>query len=516
MNKIREFFIGVVIIFWGVQACADEASVNVDADDGVVYPVSTQVVSGEEGGTRFLSLRGNVSDAAETAAETPTKDIGSDSFEWSYSRGVGTIPDQCPEGYGASVGVCAQICPEGYRGVLGACWEDCPEGFTDMGLFCTSSEWPVKFQDKDTFAQDLVALQCASGQVNEAGLCYEPCEENFTGVGPLCFEQFGNETSVARVRDQVDEQHQAALAQAGDGGIVIAAEETPQLTTDIAFTPIICSLDMLDGVFGLSVPDLASLAALATDATNDAILKAISDALEGDTNSAWLVPSLAETVLFDFTAEATCEDDGVVATASLNLNPSLTVQASTRMFDPVLHNMAGVDLGIMSISVYELIPFRIYGTVGANVSADASLKSELDRTLPAVVVEGKQFADNLSIDIVPELDFWLSAEAYIRVTSILNFIPDLLQLGAEFKLYVLELITPYQLEQGLREGEEGYEVFKTEHFETQLASGHGYMDVFLRILGIETGAFDDSDLEWEGYRENNVVIDKQEVEVLDL
>ncbi len=148
--------------------------------------------------------------------------------------------------------------------------------------------------------------------------------------------------------------------------------------------------------------------------------------------------------------------------------------------------------------------------------ADASLKSELDRTLPAVVVEGKQFADNLSIDIVPELDFWLSADAYIRVTSILNFIPDLLQLGAEFKLYVLELITPYQLEQGLREGVEGYEVFKTEHFETQLASGHGYMDVFLRILGIETGAFDDSDLEWEGYRENNVVIDKQEVEVLDL
>ncbi len=514
MSRMSVFFIGLTI-FFGAHAWAGEASASIDTDDGIVYPVSTQAVSGQEGGTRFLSLSGKVFNADEIKEDTTSEDIDSDFFEWSYSRGVGTMPDQCPDGYGPTIAVCAQVCPEGYRGVLGACWEDCPVDFTDMGLFCTKWKWFPEFRSKDVFGQDLVAYQCDSQLVNEAGLCYEPCKEYFAGVGPLCFAEFNNPNSVARLLKQVDQQHQTAAAQTGDGGISIASEKNPELSTDIAFTPIICNLGVLDAVFGYSVSDLATLATMATDSTNDAIDDAISKALEGDTNSAWLVPSLADTVLFDFTAEATCEDDGVVATAAFKLNPSLTVQANTRIFDPALHNMAGVDLGIMQVSVYELIPFRIYGAVGASIAADASLTSELDRRLPAVVVEGKQFADNLSIEVAPMMDFWLSADAYIRVTSILSFIPDLLQLGAEFKLYVLELMTPYQLTQGMREGDMGYEVFKTEHFETHVAAGHGYLDVFLRILGFDTGAFEDADLDWEGFREDNVVIDKQEVEAVD-
>ena len=101
---------------------------------------------------------------------------------------------------------------------------------------------------------------------------------------------------------------------------------------------------------------------------------------------------MANTVLFDFSADARCEDNSQVSKASLAMNPSVTVKVSTSLFDPVLHNLSGVDLGIMRVSIYELIPFRIYGTVGTTVSAPLALESQIDRSLPALVVENQQYA----------------------------------------------------------------------------------------------------------------------------
>jgi hypothetical protein len=62
------------------------------------------------------------------------------------------------------------------------------------------------------------------------------------------------------------------------------------------------------------------------------------------------------------------QDDGQVAQARLTFEPSITVQVQTKLFDTALHNLSGVDMGIMGVSIYELIPFRIYGTIGATMS----------------------------------------------------------------------------------------------------------------------------------------------------
>ena len=353
-------------------------------------------------------------------------------------------------------------------------------------------------------------MECKDGMQKEAGLCYEPCANTFTGVGPLCFGQFGGLADQARIKDQAADQHAAALANAGAGGIVLGDGQTPKLKTDMSFAPIVCGLDAIEGAFGLPVPDPVNIGGLAVDAAGGAIIGAVSDAVKSP-NQAWFVPSLSETVLFDFSAEATCDDDGVVARAGLNFKPSVTIQASTKMFDSALHAAAGVDLGIMQISIYELIPFRIYGTVGTTIGTDTTITSIVDRAQPPVIIDGRQHANATALDVTPEMDLWISSQAYLRITSFLSFIPDLLQLGAEFKLWVMELALPYSLEEGVRNVEGSNEVYKTESLNVEVSSGRGYVDTFLKVLGINIDAFgDEADVHWEGVSKTDVIFDRAE------
>ena len=508
MKWIRCLLAPLFLAAMTVQAATETMTLAADADAGVQFPINIQTVTGQgSDGDTFLSVTADVFGAVESAINTTVADVQASFFEWSYNRGVGTIPNTCPAGYDANAGLCAEQCPAGFDSVAGVCWEQCPQGWSDGGALCTQWKWLPETRAKQSWVQPRIAMQCASGSVNEAGLCYEPCADTFTGVGPLCFGRFTNNDSAGRIRQQAAEQQADVLANLGESGIVVPEGQQPQLKTDMSFAPIVCGLEAVEGAFGLPVPDPVNIGGLAVDAAGDAIVNAISDSVS---SGAWFVPSLAQTVVLDFSAQAGCEDDGVVAKASLNFKPSVTVKASTRMFDSVLHNMAGVDLGVMSVSVYELIPFRVYGTVGSTMSTDATLTSVVDRSLPPLMIDGKQHANSTALAVTPGMDLWLSAEAYLRVTSILSFIPDLLQLGAEFKVWVLELAMPYQLEEGLRNGTEGYEMYKQESLHSLLSSGRGYVDTFLRVFGIETNAFgDNADVQWDGYHEDKTLFDKE-------
>jgi hypothetical protein len=482
-----------------------------DASKGAIYPVEVEAVGGESEGNKFLSVIGKVKDKIDTSVEKIERPFE----EWAYNRGVGKIPSVCPAGYSSSSSLlCAQDCPSGYSSVAGVCWQQCPPGYSDTGAFCTLWKWWPHTITKKSWVQKRIGKHCPSGQVNEAGLCYEPCADTFNGVGPMCFGRFGAGMA-SRIRNQAGDQHAQALANAGQGGIVVPEGQTPTLKTDMSFAPIVCGLDAIEGFAGVPIPDAANLGGLGVDAAGGAVIGAISDQIK-DENQAWFVPTLSDTVLFDFSAELSCEDDGTVATAGLMMKPSITVKASTRSFDPALHALAGVDLGIMTVSVYELIPFRVYGTVGSTLSAQTTLESVVDREQPPVIIDGIQHANSTNLEVIPRMELWLSSTAYVRITSILNFIPDLLQIGAEFKLWVMDLAMPYTVEEGVREASEGgYETYKTESLERELSSGNGYVNTFLKVLGIDINAFgDEADIHCTGIEDNAVEFVREESQAI--
>lgn len=104
------------------------------------------------------------------------------------------------------------------------------------------------------------------------------------------------------------------------------------------------------------------------------------------------------------------------------------------------------------------------------------------------------------------MDLWLSSQAYIRITSFLSFIPDLWQIGAEFKLWVMDSDMPYVLEKGVRNTAAINEVYKVESLQTDIESGNGYVNTFLRVLGFDVDAFgDEAGVQWAGvsYHKNN-------------
>ena len=480
---------------------ANTSSISLEGDTGAgaINPVEVQAISGESEGNKFLSFTANIFDTIEDKITGTVTDVSAPFEEWSYSRGIGTIPNTCEAGSSPNAGLCAQDCPAGYDSVAGVCWQQCPAGYSDTGAFCTLWKWWPKTITKKSWVQPRSLMSCSSDKQNEAGLCYEACAETFTGVGPLCFGQFGGLADQQRILDQAGSQQAAALAASGQGGIVLGEGQIPKLKTDMSFTPIVCGLDAIEGAFGLPIPDPVNIGGSIVNAAGDGIVGAISDSIANDSNNAWFVPSLSQTVLLDFSAEASCDDNGTIAKAALNFKPSITVQASTRMFDTALHSLTGVDLGIMQVSLYELIPFRIYGTVGTTLGADTTISSTVDRSQPPVIIDGRQHANVTSLDVIPSMDLWLSSEAYIRITSFLSFIPDLLQIGAEFKLWVMELAMPYSLEEGVRTVAGVTEVYKTESLQTDIESGRGFVNTFLRVLGFDINAFgDDADVQWDG------------------
>lgn len=499
---------GLLVLFamFSFQAFAavNQTTVDANEDAGALNPLDIQSVTGGEQGNKLLSFTANIGESIKGKVNEFIEPIGKPFHEWSYSRGVGKIPNACPAGYSEVAGLCAENCPSGYDSVAGVCWQQCPSGYSDGGALCTKWQWWPKTIAKKSWVQPRKAMQCKPGMQKEAGLCYEPCADTFVGAGPLCWGSFGGAADQARIRETADREEISALANA-QGGIVVPEGLTPEIKTDLSFAPVVCSLD------GLGPVNPVKLGGTGVDAAGGAIVDAISDSIKSDA-TAWFVPSLSDTVLFDFSADTKCEDDGVKLTAGLSFKPTVTVKASTKMFDSALHNLAGVDLGIMQISVYELIPFRIYGTVGTDIGTEVALASTIDRSQPPVIINGVQHANVTNLDVTPEMNVWLSVESYLRVTSILSFIPDLVQLGFEFKQWIMELEMPYSIEEGVRVTESGAETYKTESLNLVVESGNGYVDTFLKILGFDVDVFpEEADVNWSGVREEKLLMENSEV-----
>ncbi len=460
-----------------------------DPDAGAIYPFALNIISGETDGAQFVSAVTTINESVVSDTALEVIKLGSEVFTWSYNRGMGSLPGACPAGY--TVG-------------QGGCWQDCPAGYSDMGAYCTN--WST-LQSTD---KEVLAPSCPDGQVNEGGLCYEPCVDGFTSAGALCIGKFDNDATRELISTRAEELQEAALASTSSGGIVIAEEDAPDIRTTVLFSSAMCALESVTDTFG-NIPNPVELL---EDTINEEISSALEEANTSftiDTGTTWFAPSIDSTVLFDLSIDITCEDDGTLATAALDVDPSITVQLDTRLFDSALSNLSGVDLGILNISIYELIPFRVYGTVGATVSTPLQLFSELDRTLPALYIDDMQYATDTRIAVTPAVDLWLSVGANLRVSSLVSFIPDIVQLGAEFYLTVLDEKLAYVKSGGLRlSGNGGYEIYNAESLTSEFSSGSGYIDAYLRILGVDVEAFgDDADLSWEGYEQYDVFIDDE-------
>lgn len=497
------------LLFISGQCWAASESLDIpgDRDSGAMFPLSLDAVSGNSEGAPFISVSIAVQEPQVDTSAITQKDLDSTLFSTSYSRGIGTTPKQCADGFDEVLGLCAEICPTGYTAAIGQCWQNCPKGWADIGLFC--AKWFMKFSGKDIFGQKLTATSCAEGLVKEGGRCYEPCNEGFKSSGPLCYGDLNNSGSYKALNSQVSAQHQTALAKASTGGIEVPDGLAPELNTTVVFAPVACQISTVIGTLGFIPDAIPDPIDFINDSVNNAIKDAMGDWADPVASSAWYIPSIANTVLFDLSADAVCEDDGQIAQAHMTLDPSITVEVKSSLFDTALHDLSGVDVGVMSVSIYELIPFRIYGSVGATMSAPTELTSVIDRSLPPLLINGKQYPNKTALIVDPGMEMWLSTEAYLRVTSLFNFIPDLLQLGTEFNLEVLNVKMPYIKEEGLGTNASGYEIYREESLISDLSAGSGSLDSFLRVLGVDTNAFGGKgDFTWDGYHRYDELISK--------
>jgi hypothetical protein len=125
------------------QSWANTANVEIagDPQSGAINPISVQAISGESEGNKFLSFTANIFDTIEDKITGTVNDVTAPFEEWSYSRGIGKIPNACANGYSPNAGLCAQDCPAGYDSVAGVCWQQCPSGYSDTGAFCTLWKW---------------------------------------------------------------------------------------------------------------------------------------------------------------------------------------------------------------------------------------------------------------------------------------------------------------------------------------------------------------------------------------
>ena len=125
-----------------------------------------------------------------------TSDAKSENFCWkaTYTRGVGTIPPDCPAGQEKWGLLCYPKCAANMTGVGPMCWAVCPEGFTDMGVSCTkpgptsSAGYAWQFGDA-AFSLDGARARCAAankyGCYTSGAIVYPNCAPNYHKVGDL-------------------------------------------------------------------------------------------------------------------------------------------------------------------------------------------------------------------------------------------------------------------------------------------------------------------------------------------
>lgn len=358
---------------------------------------------------------------------------------------------------------------------------------------------------------------------NDWGLCYVPCEADFKGVGPMCHGKFDKEVIGKRLQE-IQAKHGSKSGFAGD---------KPVFSTDIMFHKAMCTSFIPQGLIPAGAPlssEIAGLTNLAglLNMTNQGWAK-LTGLINGKINGAIqesaaktlgnsAIASALELVLFDFKFNANCDSDAAAntLTASVSLDTSVTINADTKIFDPVLHQVStmpgGAIPGVANVSIYELIPFRVYGTIAFTAGANTEFKAVYDNNnqvfSPAKVVfngataTGKtQVANNTQFSITPAIDLGLGLEAYLRIPSMVEAIPDILQLGANMNLNVFKWSLPFVLSEQLGNGGERPVVLSQEKsLRSILKAGDGNLKPFFRLFGKAINVFGDkANIKWEAF-----------------
>lgn len=426
-------------------------------------PVDTSTFSTAlDGGGRYISQQATILPKTTTTSSNSDEIFTFASKEWTYTRGVGVVPSECKVGY------------------------------EPVGLLCKKTG--------ASFFSKQIPKECADGMVNSHGLCYKPCADEFKGFGPFCT---GNLTALnpEDLDGELAAQHAEAMKKFTQPGIKLKEGEVPRIKTDLAFGPVVCKLapafNVGNKLFGEASSALigklgeAITADLNLDITNSS----------GDT--IWSVPSLNEFVAYDLSAKPTCTDETDKYVASLDIDNSVTVKASTQIFDSLFDNLGGVDAGIAKVSIYELIPFRVYGSSGVTLGTNINVESTILKNAEPFLIKGVPHAHQTKLDVTPSINYWLGLDAFVRITSIVSAIPDILQVGGDIDLDIMKWQLPYSLKEGVTYESGERKLFLDESLDSTFSAGHGQAKPFLKVLGQEIDVFKASDTTtWEGYEES--------------
>ncbi len=417
-------------------AALNDINIPVNEANSPAYPVENASIASEDSqGNRILSLRSNIN----PRSENPLTQAGYSEFKmaWSYGRGIGRIPNSCPEGFTADFFGCKQ-------------------------------------------GNKRIGKQCAVGQQKQAGLCYKKCASNFKGIGPMCHGNLGD-LNLNEVSPEVQAQHQAAVKNASQPGIALKNKQAPRLKTDIMLKKLVCGNGMFLNLASSKLP------ALVNKSWSQVLQKNGSKTIYDKTGKMlWVRPGLSEFVMLDFAVDGKCTDNNERANLKLGVNTSITVKVSSKMFDPALHNISGVSIGVAKMSIYELIPFRIYGSVGSTLGAKVAFESNILKEQAPVIFNGRANAHESQLTVDPKFNLWLGAEAYLRIPGFLS--KDFLQLGAKFKLTAVDWHAPYKLYEGI-DKEQANHWKLDETLYSNLQAGSGSITPFFNIMGIQIKSF---------------------------
>lgn len=458
---------------WSFSASALNTSASYQDTRALSHssPVATSTFSAQvEGGGRYLSQEVTISEKTTPATDNLVGEVFSlADRHWTYTRGVGTIPNICKEGY------------------------------ERVGLLC-------KVEGASFFSKQ-IPMECAEGLVNSHGLCYKPCADKFSGFGPFCS---GNLSDLKRedLPVEVAKQHSEVLDRFNKPGISLKETQTPRIKTDLFFGPNICKL----------APAAAASNAL-FDQFSDKLIGKIDKAIRGDADldvknssgdTLWSVPSLNEFVAYDLSVSPICKDEADKYVANLSVDNSVTVKVSTKMFDSLLDNLGGVDAGVAKVSIYELIPFRVYGSSGVTLGTNFNIESVVLKDKPQFMINGVAHAHQTALSVTPNINFWLGLDAYLRISSLFSFLPDLLQVGGNVDLNVISWQLPYRLKEGVTYDSGIAQLFIDESLDSNFSAGNGQAKPFLKVLGITIDAFKDSDTKkWVGHQENKNLLTRK-------
>lgn len=437
--------------------------ISVNEKNSPAYPVLNSTIKNQDaqGGTYF-SVRSEVKPRPKLSGKPVYSNFA---MHWTYGRGVGVVPSVCPNGY------------------------------KDAFLGCNKNgKWVPK--------------SCKAGSEKQLGLCYKRCATRFKGYGPICSGDLAD-LDVSEVSDQVKDQYNKALGNINKLGIKLQKDKMPRLKTDLKFNPTVCANKGVINLVGNQIlPKLVSLT-----------WGEIADKIAGKTKikgsngkTAWVIPGLSEYVLLDLSFGAKCSEDEQISKASINVDSAVTVKVSTKIFDSAFHNLGGVSIGVAKVSIYELIPFRLYGSVAAKVGTKVNYEATVHKDKKPAVYRGKAYAHNTVMSVTPQFKLWLGSQAYLRLPSLTSAIPDLMRVGVKSHLAIVDWSVPYRLQEGVANPGVNDKLQFKESIYSDTKSGYGHIRPFLSVIGININAFKKKhELNWKGYEGRKLLLNREAI-----